>query len=635
MAVNKTFNEVKLNVAFTQASNTETTGTKQHAGNIDGSTGTGHEHGEDLAISLGKIKNWYANWDDVVWTGIASGIVLTSNSHTNTIETAALSADVTQTFPATSGTVLNTGTTSVTQVLSSGTKIGTITINGTGTDLYCEKNTDTKVNVTLGTTTKAYLLATSTTPTATAQAITSIADTGVYLDTTAGSLVAGTFTATTSYAIKSGSYTNTISSASVTSSNKTQTLPNTSGTILNTGTTSYTATTASTDAGAYKIGSIKINNSSTDIYGINTGSIVSFTQTVSTGTKLGTITIDGTPTDLYFQDTKVNAKKATTTKAYLLGTSTTLTTSDQQVTAIGDDEIYLTTTAGELRAKTFNENGTTLANKYAAKSHNHDGVYVPVKPDGTNDLFDGNNIIQSVYLPSYVDDVLEGYYKDGQFYPTNSTFTVTTSQPSNWATTYTNYFTRSGTSPNYVYTRLTSAEAPTWAASTYYSLSGTAMTGQSDTIYIDIGVDPAESYRWTGSTYASMKSPTIHAVSDVVKKSNGVITKSYTDGTASADITVYEHPTTAGNKHIPSGGSTGQYLKYGGSSGTAAWSAISGSDVPVFTAATSGAAGTQGTVPAPAQSTYDANGNRHYLRSDGVWSNDPVTTYDTIQLNVV
>lgn len=33
----------------------------------------------------------------------------------------------------------------------------------------------------------------------------------------------------------------------------------------------------------------------------------------------------------------------------------------------------------------------------------------------------------------------------------------------------------------------------------------------------------------------------------------------------------YVHPTTAGNKHIPTGGSDGQILKYGGSSGTATW----------------------------------------------------------------
>lgn len=54
-------------------------------------------------------------------------------------------------------------------------------------------NTDTKVNVTLGTTTKAYLLGTSSTPTSTATGVTTIADTEVYLDTTAGQLVATKF----------------------------------------------------------------------------------------------------------------------------------------------------------------------------------------------------------------------------------------------------------------------------------------------------------------------------------------------------------------------------------------------------------------------------------------------------------
>lgn len=54
-------------------------------------------------------------------------------------------------------------------------------------------NTDTKVNVTLGTTTKAYLLGTSATPSSTAAGTAAIADTGVYLDTTAGKLTAGSF----------------------------------------------------------------------------------------------------------------------------------------------------------------------------------------------------------------------------------------------------------------------------------------------------------------------------------------------------------------------------------------------------------------------------------------------------------
>jgi hypothetical protein len=39
--------------------------------------------------------------------------------------------------------------------------------------------------------------------------------------------------------------------------------------------------------------------------------------------------------------------------------------------------------------------------------------------------------------------------------------------------------------------------------------------------------------------------------------------------------TVYTHPTTAGDKHIPTGGATDQYLKYD-SSGTAVWADVSG-----------------------------------------------------------
>lgn len=49
----------------------------------------------------------------------------------------------TQIIPNINGTILNTGTTSFTQSLSSGTKIGTIKINNVSTDLYCQTNTNT------------------------------------------------------------------------------------------------------------------------------------------------------------------------------------------------------------------------------------------------------------------------------------------------------------------------------------------------------------------------------------------------------------------------------------------------------------------------------------------------------------
>jgi len=53
--------------------------------------------------------------------------------------------------------------------------------------------TDTKQNITLATTTKAFITGVSTTPTATAQALVGLADTGVYLTTTAGELNATQF----------------------------------------------------------------------------------------------------------------------------------------------------------------------------------------------------------------------------------------------------------------------------------------------------------------------------------------------------------------------------------------------------------------------------------------------------------
>lgn len=81
-------------------------------------------------------------------------------------------------------------------------KVPYLTVNNTGhvtsisehtVKIPASNNTDTKMNVTLNTKTKAYLVGVSTAPTATAKAFTGIADTGVYLDTAAGSLTATTF----------------------------------------------------------------------------------------------------------------------------------------------------------------------------------------------------------------------------------------------------------------------------------------------------------------------------------------------------------------------------------------------------------------------------------------------------------
>ena len=71
----------------------------------------------------------------------------------HTIKGAKITTDnVEHILPTTGGTILNTGTTSFTQILSSGTKIGTIKINGTSSDIYAPTDTDTKVTQSSSTT---------------------------------------------------------------------------------------------------------------------------------------------------------------------------------------------------------------------------------------------------------------------------------------------------------------------------------------------------------------------------------------------------------------------------------------------------------------------------------------------------
>ena len=85
--------------------------------------------------------------------------------------------------------------------------------------------------------------------------------------------------------------------------------------------------------------------------------------------------------------------------------------------------------------------------------------------------------------------------------------------------------------------------------------------------------------------------------------------------------TVYTHPTSSGNKHIPSGGASGQILRWS-SDGTAAWGADNNTTYSNMTGATSSAAGKTGLVPAPA-----AGKQTSFLRGDGQWTVPPNTVY--------
>ena len=80
----------------------------------------------------------------------------------------------------------------------------------------------------------------------------------------------------------------------------------------------------------------------------------------------------------------------------------------------------------------------------------------------------------------------------------------------------------------------------------------------------------------------------------------------------------YVHPTTAGNKHIPAGGSSGQILRWE-AAGTAAWGADNNTTYSDFVK--SGATAAAGLVPKPPTTA----GTKKYLREDGTWQVPPDT----------
>ena len=83
----------------------------------------------------------------------------------------------------------------------------------------------------------------------------------------------------------------------------------------------------------------------------------------------------------------------------------------------------------------------------------------------------------------------------------------------------------------------------------------------------------------------------------------------------------YEHPTGTGYKHIPSGGSSGQILRWS-ADGTAQWGNDNNTTYGNMKAATSTEGGGAGLVPAPG-----AGAQGKYLRGDGTWQTPPNTTY--------
>ena len=105
----------------------------------------------------------------------------------------------------------------------------------------------------------------------------------------------------------------------------------------------------------------------------------------------------------------------------------------------------------------------------------------------------------------------------------------------------------------------------------------------------------------TGALY--IRTPDIQTTSNLTAGTNVSISSSGVISSTDTD-TVYTHPTTAGNKHVPTGGAAGQFLKYS-SSGTATW----------------------------ATPSYTTNTNTTYSIQDGELSQNNFTNADHTKLN--
>lgn len=89
-----------------------------------------------------------------------------------------------------------------------------------------------------------------------------------------------------------------------------------------------------------------------------------------------------------------------------------------------------------------------------------------------------------------------------------------------------------------------------------------------------------------------------------------------------AGLSNYTHPTGSGSFHIPSGGASGQVLRWS-ADGEAEWGEDQDTLYAAMTGATEDAAGEAGLAPAPPAGAQDK-----YLCGDGTWQTPPAATYE-------
>lgn len=207
----------------------------------------------------------------------------------------------------------------------------------------------------------------------------------------------------------------------------------------------------------------------------------------------------------------------------------------------------------------------------------------------------GNKKIPSSYLPSYVDDVLEGYLYNSKFYEDTAHTKEITAEAGK------------------IYTDLSTNKIYRWSGSQYTVISDTLAIGET-----------------TGTAYEGSKGAALAAAAfaKVTGDATNTLTFKNTAGDTLVSFTVNNVKNANSATYDSAGHSINNYYLYtlGGSYGSDGYNiagykpssttASATVKVPVFTAASSTAAGKLGLVPAPAANANYAN---QFLSADGTW----------------
>ena len=200
-------------------------------------------------------------------------------------------------------------------------------------------------------------------------------------------------------------------------------------------------TLAYMDPSDIQTASAVVTDTSVDVTGTITGPTITQGSDSSTYKYLNPVTV--------VTDTSVDVTGTITAPTITQGSDSSTYKYLNPVTVVTDTSVDVT---GTITGPTITQGADASTYKYIQSNPCVTGVDNAVK---INTTVSNETLVFATTTPTYGTAVTEN----------NSEYTVTTAEPADWASNYTRYYTKSGD----VYSAVTGATAPTWAANTYYA----------------------------------------------------------------------------------------------------------------------------------------------------------------------